>query len=188
MVFLHGSYDPHPQGRRLTPQPDRVAEWEGLAAESPDFQPAWPAAHDPVMRRPAKGLERLWVTAEPAAAWLDLGNALYGLMLQLLTQAFSQSDTAYQTRLMKAGVEVMEAGAAVAMALARMPANADHPGVNAGLTFAAPRSLGYRPGGRGLFAERAAELRAGAARLLTGETAEKVERRMGNALDALNES
>lgn len=30
MVFLHGSYDPHPAGRRLTPQPDRAAGWEGL--------------------------------------------------------------------------------------------------------------------------------------------------------------
>ena len=30
MLFLHGSYDPHPVGRRLTPQPDRAAAWEEL--------------------------------------------------------------------------------------------------------------------------------------------------------------
>lgn len=30
MVLLHGSYEPHPVGRRLTPQPVRFAEWEGL--------------------------------------------------------------------------------------------------------------------------------------------------------------
>lgn len=94
-------------------------EWRALLVEDPAFAPAWPAAHDPVMRKPAEGLERVWVTAEPAAGLLDLGNALYGFMLQLLSQAYASADGAEQARLMNASVELMEGCAACATALAR---------------------------------------------------------------------
>jgi len=47
MVFLHGSYDSHPEGRRLTPQSDRAAEWEELefvrALER--YRPDWAIPH-----------------------------------------------------------------------------------------------------------------------------------------------
>ena len=47
MVFLHGSYDPHPEGRRLTPQPDRAAQWEGLEFVRllERHRPAWAIPH-----------------------------------------------------------------------------------------------------------------------------------------------
>lgn len=164
------------------------AEWSELVAQSPKFEPAWPAAHDPVMRKPADGLERVWVTAEPAASFLDLGNALYGTMLQLLEQTFTCGDADDRRAMMLASVELMEACAAVASALARLPASSDHPGVNAGLTFAVPRNVGYRPNpGRtlGVFAERADALAARAEILLSGETAQKARRRLGNAQSLL---
>ena len=166
-------------------------EWRDLAAEDPAFEPAWPAAHDPVMRKPQPGLERVWVTQEPSASLLDLGNALYGFMLQLLSQTFACDDPADQRRLMNASVELMEGCGAAATGLARLPASSAHPGVNAGLTFAVPRNLGFRPVGvarRQLFLERALELRAGAQRLLgevSEETSEKLQRRLDKAVELL---
>ena len=163
-------------------------EWADLLAQSPGFEPAWPAAHDPVMRKPAEGLERVWITAEPAASYLDLGNALYGTMLQLLDQTFTCADADDRSAMMLASVEMMEGCAAVATALARLPASADHPGVNAGLAFAAPRNFGDRanPGGtRAVFAERVDALAARAQALLSGETAQKAQRRLGNAQSLL---
>lgn len=163
-------------------------EWEALEAAEGAFDPAWPAAHDPVMRRPLPDLERVWVTAEPAASYLDLGNALYGAMLQVLTQTFDCADPADQARLMQVSVELMEASAAVATALARLPADASRPGVNAGISFAAPRNLGFRPAARGrdaLVLERVRELQAGAVAVVGEDAAEKVMRRLGNALALL---
>lgn len=163
-------------------------EWAAIEADAPDFEPAWPAAHDPVMRKPADGAERVWVTLEPAASCLDLANALYGAMLQLLDQTFTCEDADDRSAFMLASVELMEACAAVATALARLPASADHPGVNAGITFAVPRNLGYRPNPgrtRANFIERVATLSARAADLLVGEPAEKTGRRLDNALELL---
>jgi hypothetical protein len=163
-------------------------EWAELVAQSPDFEPAWPAAHDPVMRKPADGLDRVWVTAEPAASMLDLGNALYGAMLQLLDQTFTCADADDRSAMMLASVEMMEACAAVATALARLPASDDHPGVNAGITFAVPRNFGYRPNPsrtRAVFTERVGALAARAHDILSGDAAEKAQRRLGNALRCL---
>lgn len=167
------------------------AEWDRFAMDDPAFQPAWPAAHDPVMRKPLEGVDRLWITEEPAAGLLDLGNALYGFMLQLLSQAYACDDPADQTRLMNAAVELMEGCAAAATALTRLPANADHRDVNAGLTFAVPRNLGFRPVGvarRAIFLERAGELHDGAARLfpdLEPTVVEKLGRRLAKAVEVL---
>jgi hypothetical protein len=167
-------------------------EWDSLSADR-SFEPAWPAACDPVMRKPLEGLDRVWITAEPAAALLDVGNALYGFMLQILSQSFACDDPVDQSRLMNVAVELMEGCGAAATALARLPASAAHLGVNAGLTFAAPRNLGYRPVGvarRQLFLERALELRAGARRLgptLSHEASEKLHRRLDKAIELLGE-
>ncbi|HEY8572336.1 ferritin-like protein [Phenylobacterium sp.] len=169
-------------------------EWAALSAEAPAFQPAWPAAHDPVMRKPAEGLQRVWITQEPAASLVDLGNALYGFMLQVLSQTFACDDPDDQRRLMNVSVELMEGCAAAATALARLPASSEHPGVNAGLTFAVPRNLGFRPVGvarRQLFLERLVELREGAARLgpaLTQDAREKLDRRLGESVAVLQRS
>lgn len=166
------------------------AAWDAIAAREPQFEPAWPAAADPVMRKPAEGLERVWITAEPAARLVDLGNALYGFMLQLLSHVFACGEAETQRRLMNASVELMEGCAAAGSALARLPASKDHPGVNAGLTFAVPRNLGFRPHAASvrLFLERAQALQAGAERLvdlLDPQTAEKLRRRLGNAAEIL---
>jgi hypothetical protein len=89
---------------------------------------------------------------------------------------------------MKLSVELMEASASIAAALARMPAGPDHPGVNAGMTFAVPRNIAYRPlsaRSRMIFLERVEQLRQGAEEVLSGAAAEKCLRRLGNAADLL---
>jgi hypothetical protein len=165
-------------------------EWAELTAADPDFAPAWPAAHDPVMRRPVDATARVWVTEPAAARHLDLANAIYGTMLGALAQCFGERDAAEQRVLMHTTVELMEASAAVATALARMPANAERPGVNAGITFAVPRNPARRPSDRvrAHLLERARELLAGAVETLAGETAEKAQRRLGNAVALLDGS
>lgn len=162
------------------------AEWAHLSREEPAFEPAWPAAHDPVMRKPLDEATRVWVDHPESAACLDLGNALYGAMLAVLGQAFGGAQIEQAKALMNAGVELMEACAAIGTALARMPASERHPGVNAGLSFAVPRNLGLRPtGSRSSLLERLGELQSGAVAVLQGVTLEKVERRLAKAVELL---
>ena len=166
-------------------------EWDALNAADPAFRPAWPAASDPVMRKPAAGAERVWITDPAAAAHLDFANAAYGAMLSVLSQAFGASEPEQKRLFMRVSVELMEASASVSTALARMPADPARPGVNAGMTFAMPRNAGFRPletRARMIFLERVHELRAGAERVLGGEVREKALRRLGNAVAMLEGS
>ncbi len=167
------------------------AEWRELQAADPEFRPAWPAAHDPVMRKPLDRNSRVWITDPASAAYLDLANATYGAMLSVLAQTFSLSAPEEQRLLMRVSVELMEASASVSAALARMPAGGEHSGVNAGMTFAVPRNSAYRPleaRARLLFLERARELKSAAQQVLSGEVAEKALRRIGNAIGLLDGS
>jgi hypothetical protein len=117
-------------------------EWDRLRERNPDFDPAHPAARDPVMRRPASGLERVWITAPHAVEMVDLGNALYGALLTLLAQLYEPG--APQKQLTRAAIDLMHGLSRTGCALARLPARSDSPGVNAGLTFAVPRASGAR--------------------------------------------
>jgi hypothetical protein len=164
-------------------------EWQSIKAEDPEFRPAWPAAHDPVMRRPVDETSRVWITDPAAAAYLDLANAIYGTMLSVLAQTFSIADPDEQGLLMKVSVELMEASASVSVALARMPAGKSHPGVNAGITFAVPRNSAYRPlhsRARLIFLERVQQLHVVAEEVLSDETKGKAMRRLGNAITLLD--
>jgi hypothetical protein len=142
------------------------------------------------MRKPLDESTRTWVTDPQAADHLDLANAIYGSMIGMLSQCFGGSGNLADKRLlMLASVQLMEASAAASTALARLPANPDRPGVNAGMTFAVPRNTGPRPAhekARTLFLERAHELRSGAERLLTGTAAEKALHRIDNAVTLLS--
>lgn len=168
------------------------AEWAALSEADPEFRPAWPAASDPVMRKPLDETTRVWIVEQPAADHVDLANAIYGSMAGVLSQCFGGPGTLAEKKvLMLASVELMEASAAAGSALARLPANPAWPGVNAGMTFAVPRNTGPRPAhdkARALFLERAHELRAGAERVLTGAAAEKALRRIDNAITLLDGS
>lgn len=119
-------------------------EWSALKARRPGFVPAHPAAKDPVMRLPAKGLERVWINDKEAAQVLDLGNALYGIVLLLLAQLYRPMEAAEKKVITGAAIGLMHALSRTGCALARMPASPDRPGVNAGLSFAVPRTSGPR--------------------------------------------
>ncbi len=132
-------------------------EWAQLKAHNPGFAPAHPAARDPVMRRPAQDAGHVWVTAPQAAALLDYGNAIYGTLLTLLAQLYLPVTASEKRKLAAAAVELMHALSAAGSRLARLPASADSPGINAGLSFAVPRARGPRADA-GILAERLDEL------------------------------
>lgn len=131
-------------------------EWARLRERNPAFAPAHPVACDPVMRRPAAHADRVWITARPAADLVDLGNALYGAVLLILTQAYQPGEPAKRKATMGAAIELMQGLSHVGTALARLRAAPDDPGVNAGLTFAVPRTQGARRAA--LLDERLSEL------------------------------
>jgi len=137
-----------------------ASEWEHLSSLNPDFEPALPSACDPVMRRPVDEAKRVWITEPIAARKLDYGNAVYGLMLSLLTQCYAQDEPRAKRRAFaKAAVELMHVLWIAGCDLARIPAT-DEGRENAGLTFAAPRNVKPRPSARStpLLCERLAEL------------------------------
>lgn len=152
-------------------------EHQALTESDATFGPSWPVAESPVMWRPPAGEGMAYIDDPSAAPVLDLGNAVYGLLLQLVVQAFGRTGehgAAAQQRAMSAAIELMHVLARVAGALVRLPAGAEHPGRHAGLSFTMPRAVEPFFTGEAedvLILERLAELRSGAERLegrLTG--------------------
>ena len=67
-----------------------LAVREELAAftrKNPSFAPAFPAAVNPVLRRPMT-TGRVWIENEEAARTVDLANTGYALMLRLLAYSY----------------------------------------------------------------------------------------------------
>lgn len=119
-------------------------EYDVILAKDPAFAPSRPVARDPVMRRPPEPTGLVYVDHPEAAAALDAGNAAYDLMLLCLGQAYARprgSLPTEKTALVNAAIGLMDAVAKLGTALTHLPASTAHPGVNAGLTFSAPRGL-----------------------------------------------
>lgn len=146
-------------------------EYHALRARNPSFEPAWPAAENPVMRKPPEPEGKVYVEDPPAARVMDFGNACYAMLLQCLVQAFGHTgpkpgeQPQAQERALSAAITLMHVLGQTATALARLPASAAHPGTNAGLSFTMMR--GVEPYFRGLpeavlMAERLHELADGA--------------------------
>ena len=120
----------------------RIAEeYDWLLRKNPTFEPSRPAARNPVMRKPTTSERRVWVNQTPASDYLDLANALYGLMLRFLVQVYSMENRSQSVRntLLKAAFSLMHAVAAVATLLTKFPASRDCPGTTAGINFALNR-------------------------------------------------
>jgi hypothetical protein len=115
-----------------------------LQASSLDAAPAWPAARNPLMRKPADPASGVHITEPSAAAVLDLGNAVYALALRLLGQAWGgQRGECQQTRCtaaLEAALQLMRVLGGIGQHLCSLPARLDMPGVHAGLTFTMPRA------------------------------------------------
>jgi CDGSH-type Zn-finger protein/uncharacterized Fe-S cluster protein YjdI len=157
----------------------RIAdELQALSAEDPSFEPAWPAATNPVMNAPIKeSAERVHVDHPANARWLDIGNALYTTSLRCLLQGFGETDRRAKATWLGASFALMRAVVPVGRGLAARPAHADAQQPHAGLTFTPLRALVALPPGQAaqVVAERLGQLRARALelplQLVAGETA-----------------
>jgi Ferritin-like len=119
-------------------------EYEVLRRHNPHFEPAWPVAESPVMRRPPEPADKVFVSAMPAAQVLDFANATYATMLQLIVQAFGRShrDVKRETRRhLDAAIGLMRVLSRVSSALSALPASDEHRGVNAGVSFTVTRAV-----------------------------------------------
>jgi CDGSH-type Zn-finger protein/uncharacterized Fe-S cluster protein YjdI len=118
-------------------------ELKQMLKADPAFDPAWPAARNPVMRKPPTPDGKVHVSAPDAARMLDIGNAAYGLMLRCLMGTFGQPSAtdADRRRLYGTAIDLMHAVTPIAEQLARMPAGQDAAVPTAGLTFTLPRSI-----------------------------------------------
>ncbi len=147
-------------------------ELAALKAENPRFEPAFPAAHNPVLRRPLRPEGRVWIEDEVAAQTVDLANTCYGLMLRLLAYSYllprSNAEKALAVEL---ALGLMHAFTLLAERAVRLPAGPSNPGCHAGVSFTTLRDTGAFPpsaGARHTFVERLEEMSKAATTLASG--------------------
>jgi CDGSH-type Zn-finger protein/uncharacterized Fe-S cluster protein YjdI len=143
-------------------------EYRALTAKNPGFSPAFPAATNPVLRRPPRPEGRVWLENPEVIAVVDLANASYGLMLRLLAYAYSlPGPSAEKSLSADLAIGLMQAMVPLAERAARLPAGPSNPLCHGGMSFIALRDSAALPPGRGarrFFVERFAQLAdAGAA-------------------------
>jgi CDGSH-type Zn-finger protein/uncharacterized Fe-S cluster protein YjdI len=138
------------------------AELRALTASNPGFIPAFPAATNPVLRRPPRPEGRVWIENPDAFFAVDLANACYALMLRLLAYAYAlRSPSPEKSLTVDLAIGLMQALAPLAERAARLPAGPSNPQCNAGVSFITPRdsaALSPGPAARRLFIERFAQL------------------------------
>jgi len=137
-------------------------ELRALRERNPAFTPAFPAATNPVLRRPPRPEGRVWIEDADAFATVDLANATYALMLRLLAYSYLlRSPSAEKSLVVDLAIGLMQAMMPLAERAARLPAGPSNPHCHAGMSFIAPRDpspLPPRPAARRLFLERLAQL------------------------------
>lgn len=157
-------------------------ELAAMRAANPGFEPAFPAATNPLLRPPVISQGRVWIENEEAAKTVDLANSAYQLMLRLLAYAYLVPRTSPEKRLvLDLSQGLMRALTPLAERAARLPAGPSHPGCNAGVSFTALRDAAPFPPGRAAqeyFVERLAQLAEAAASLDTGDRRTATARRI----------
>lgn len=145
------------------------AEYQALLAADPTFKPAFPAATNPVLRRPPRPEGRVWLENDDAIATVDLANAAYGLMQRLLAYTYAvPAPDPDKVLALDLGIGLMRALAPLAERAARLPAGPSNPECHAGVTFITVRDASPLPPGpsaRRFFRERFEQLLEGANRL-----------------------
>lgn len=148
-----------------------------LAADA-RFEPAWPAATNPVMNPPVHSAsERAHISRPQVARWLDIGNAIHTTSLRCLLQGFGKKKRQAKATRLAASFALMRTLVPVGQGLAARPATDDPSGPHTGLTFTPLRTPAWLPqeGAAALAAERLGQLRERALELppnlVTGETA-----------------
>ena len=152
-------------------------ELAAMTAADPQFEPAWPAATNPVMNRPVhSAAERVHLNEPRIARWVDIGNAIYTTSLRCLLQGFTVRERGAKATWLHASFALMRAMVPVGQGLASRPGTTDADGPHAGLTFTPLRTLSRLPeqGAAAFVAERLGQLRARALELpvtpVAGET------------------
>lgn len=138
------------------------AELQALKAARPEFEPAMPAATNPVLTEFSTRGDVMRVSDPLARKVVDLGNATYALMTQTLAQIGAPAPLAAGLRqgLADASIKLMKLTTVLGEAAARLPMGPEFEGINAGLSFALPRSFGQlvQANAAQILGERAAEL------------------------------
>lgn len=137
-------------------------EYRALQAKHPDFSPAFPAATNPVLRRPPQPEGRVWLENPDVIAVVDLANASYGLMLRLLAYAYALPGPSEEKSLSAdLAIGLMQATVPLAERAARLSAGPSNPHCHGGMSFTTLRDASALPPGRGarrFFVERFAQL------------------------------
>ncbi|MBV8975276.1 MAG: (4Fe-4S)-binding protein, partial [Sinobacteraceae bacterium] len=149
-------------------------ELEALTQKNPAFAPAFPAATNPVLRRPPRPEGRVWLENPEAFATVDLANASYALMLRLIGYAYALRGPSKEKSLaVDLGIGLMQAMMPLAERAARLPAGPSNPHCNAGMSFIVlrdPSPLPPGPAARRLLIERFTQLaEAGTALRASGD-------------------
>jgi CDGSH-type Zn-finger protein/uncharacterized Fe-S cluster protein YjdI len=139
-------------------------EYERLLQKNPSFVPAFPAATNPVLRRPPRPEGRVWIENPEAIAVVDLANAAYGLMTRMLAYAYAlHGPSAEKALTVDLAICLMRAIVPLAERAARLPAGPSNPECHAGMSFTVLRDSAAFPPGRAarrFFVERFAQLAA----------------------------
>ncbi len=137
-------------------------EYAKLRESRPDFVPAHPAAINPVLTEFSDDDSVVRITEPLARRVVDLGNSLYGLMLHITAQVCAPVPLPGGLRqdLSELSAGLMRLVNMVGEAAARIPLGDAYPGINAGVSFALPRSFGQlvQTSAASILGERAAEL------------------------------
>jgi len=159
-------------------------ELQSLSAKNPEFAPSFPAATNPVLRRPPRPEGRVWIEDAAAFATVDLANACYALMQRLLAYTYLlRGPSAEKSLAVDLAIGLMQSFMPLAERAARLPAGPSNPHCNAGVSFIALRDPSPLPPGaaaRRLFVERFGQLAEVATALRPGGDA-----RAGAAADGL---
>jgi hypothetical protein len=119
------------------------AEYLDLLSKNPSFNPARDCAKNPAMRKPPVGSEKIWIEHSRASAYLDIANALYGLLLKFLTQLYHSEQRSPQRRkdLLNGTFKLMASLAAVSKILPDFPVSTES-SFRAGVSFSIDRDFG----------------------------------------------
>lgn len=120
-------------------------ELRSMLAQDPAFEPAWPAATNPVMNAPLDPVDRVHIDRPGIDRWLDIGNALYTTSLRCLLQGFHATARPEKGAWIASSLALMRALVPVGEGLAARPARREDGPPHAGLTFTPLRTLARLP-------------------------------------------